>query len=78
MRWLDKIPLSPLLIVAVVLATLPVVPEPHLWEKLKLLADGSLSRPIDIADMLMHGVLLIPLAMKLMRMRQLRMKPKQD
>ncbi len=33
----------------------PFVPEPHVWEKLKMLADGTLSRPIDIFDLCLHG-----------------------
>ncbi|MBF0347178.1 MAG: RND transporter [Magnetococcales bacterium] len=32
----------------------PVAPEPHLWEKLRMLANGTLSRPLDIFDLLMH------------------------
>ena len=34
MKWLDKIPLSLLLPLAVVMALAPFTPEPHLWEKL--------------------------------------------
>jgi len=45
----------------------PFVPEPHLWEKLKMLASGELSKPIDIFDLLMHGTPAILLAIKLTR-----------
>ncbi len=65
MRWLEKIPLIPLMIVAIFLALAPFTPEPHLWEKLKLLAAGSLTKPIDIFDLLMHSVPLGLLVAKL-------------
>jgi len=68
MQWLDRIPMSVLLPVAVLLALAPFAPEPHLWEKLKMLANGTLSRPIDIFDLLMHGAPLVVLVLKLVRM----------
>ena len=68
MKWLDKIPLAMLLPVAVFLALAPFSPEPHLWEKLKMLFEGRLVRPIDIFDLLMHGAPLVLLALKLASM----------
>ena len=50
----------------------PFVPEPHLWEKLKMLAAGTLSRPIDIFDLVYHAAPWLLLALKLARMAQLR------
>ena len=67
MQWLDRISLSLLLPVALLLALAPFVPEPHLWEKLKMLFAGTLSRPIDIFDLFLHGVPLVLLGLKLMR-----------
>ena len=64
-KFLDKIPTPPLAIAALFLALAPFVPEPHLWEKLKMLADGTLSRPIDIFDLFMHGTPLLLLVLKL-------------
>ncbi|OOY34778.1 RND transporter [Solemya velum gill symbiont] len=69
MNWIDRIPLSSLLLIAVFLGLAPFSPEPHLWEKLKMLAAGTLSRPIDIFDLLMHGSPLILVGIKLVRMR---------
>ncbi len=69
MQWLDRISLSLLLPAAVLLALAPFVPEPHLWEKLKMLLSGTLTRPIDILDLFLHGVPLVLLALKLVRMR---------
>lgn len=68
MNWLDKIPLPTLIIVSLLLGLAPFTPEPHLWEKLKMLADGTLARPIDIFDLLMHGSPLILLALRLGRL----------
>ncbi|WP_455233924.1 RND transporter [Thiogranum longum] len=69
MQWLDRIPLSVILPLAVFLALAPFVPEPHLWEKLKMLAAGTLSKPIDIFDLFMHGAPLVVLVLKLLRAR---------
>jgi len=55
MRWIDRIPLLPLGIVAVFLGIAPLHPEPHLVEKFRMLLNGTLSRPIDIFDLFMHG-----------------------
>jgi hypothetical protein len=67
MSWLDKIPLPALALVALLMGLAPFVPEPHLWEKLKMLVAGELSRPIDIFDLLLHGAPLVVLALKLVR-----------
>jgi len=64
MTWLDKIPMMVLLPVAVFLALAPFSPEPHLWQKLKMLMDGTLVRPIDIFDLFLHGVPLVLLVLK--------------
>ena len=65
MRWLDRLPLSTLAIAALVLGLAPFFPEPHLWEKLKILFAGTLSRPIDIFDLIMHGAPSLLLLLKL-------------
>jgi len=55
MKWLDRIPWSPVILAALFLGLAPFVPEPHLWEKLKMLTAGELKRPIDIFDLVLHG-----------------------
>jgi len=67
MKWLDKLPLSVILPLAVFLALAPFVPEPHLWQKLKMLFAGTLTRPIDVFDLFLHGTPLALLVLKLMR-----------
>ncbi|MCB1547910.1 MAG: hypothetical protein KDJ41_08790 [Hyphomicrobiaceae bacterium] len=68
MRWLDTMPLWMLVGLALTLGLAPFVPEPHLWEKLKMLAAGTLRKPIDIFDLLMHATPWVLLALKLVRM----------
>jgi hypothetical protein len=72
MALLDQIPLNILIIAALTLGLAPFLPEPHLWEKLKMLISGSLSRPIDVADLVMHAAPVLLLAAKLIRMAALR------
>lgn len=67
MNWLDKIPTTTLLIIALTLGLAPFAPEPHVWEKLKMLAAGELSRPIDIFDLFLHGTPWVLLVIKLIR-----------
>jgi len=64
MKWLDKIPFSTLIIISLTLGLAPFMPEPHVVEKLKMLVDGSLAKPIDIFDLLMHGVSWVLLILK--------------
>ncbi|MBI3778233.1 MAG: RND transporter [Gammaproteobacteria bacterium] len=68
MQWLDRIPLTALVIAALALGLAPFTPEPHLWQKLKMLAHGTLSRPIDIFDLIMHASLPLLLIVRLVRM----------
>ena len=66
LRLLAKIPWAVLLPVAVVLGLAPLRPEPHLVEKLRMLANGQLARPIDIFDLLLHGTPLLLVLGKLL------------
>ncbi|HEY5682483.1 MAG TPA: hypothetical protein VIR61_02285 [Sulfuricaulis sp.] len=68
MTWLDKVPLVALVIAALALGLAPLTPEPHLWEKLKMLVNGVLTQPIDIFDLLMHASLPLLLATRLIRL----------
>ncbi|MDE3120674.1 MAG: RND transporter [Paracoccaceae bacterium] len=72
MQFLDQVPLSLLVFLALTLGLAPFVPEPHIWEKLKMLAAGALRRPIDIFDLVLHAVPWLLLAAKLVRMAILR------
>ena len=66
MRWLDKIPYLFIAPLAIFLALAPFSPEPHLWEKLKMLSAGTLVRPIDMFDLFLHASPLVILLLKLL------------
>lgn len=70
MAWLDEFSLPLILIACLLLGLAPFIPEPHVWQKLKMLADGSLARPLDIFDLFLHGAPFVVLGLKLVRMRQ--------
>ena len=70
MTWLDEIPLIILVLACLLLGLAPFVPEPHIWEKLKMLISGTLTRPIDIFDLILHGAPFVLLILKLIRMKQ--------
>ena len=66
-RWLDTLPWAALVVGALLLGLAPFHPEPHLWEKLKLLAAGELVRPMDVFDLVLHAAFPVLLALKLLR-----------
>lgn len=68
MAWLDKIPLSVLILLSLTLGLAPFYPEPHLWEKLKMLVQGTLTRPLDIFDFILHASAPLLLILKVLRM----------
>jgi hypothetical protein len=72
MSFIDRLDIKFLVIASLLLGLAPFVPEPHVWEKLKMLADGTLSRPIDIFDLVLHGAPWVLLAIKIFRMSSAR------
>jgi hypothetical protein len=75
MQWLDRLPLGLLVVAALALGLAPFAPEPHLWQKLKMLSSGTLTRPVDIFDLVLHGAPVVLLGLKLLR-RARRSTPK--
>lgn len=67
LQWIDKVP-PIFLILAAWMTIAPLRPKPHLVEKIQMLAAGTLTRPIDIFDFLMHGAFALFLVVKLARM----------
>lgn len=67
MAWLDRQSLLLFVLLALTLGLAPFVPEPHLWQKLKMLAAGTLHKPIDIFDLVLHGTPWVLLFLKLYR-----------
>ena len=72
MSLLDKVPLALLAVLCLTLGLAPFSPEPHVLEKLRLLANGELGRPLDMFDLLLHGAPWLLLILKLIRMARLR------
>lgn len=64
-RLLDALPYSVLLMICLTWGLAPFLPEPHIWEKLKMLAAGELVRPLDIFDLVLHGLPWLVLIAKL-------------
>jgi hypothetical protein len=52
---------------ALLLGLAPFVPEPHLFEKVRMLFSGTLSKPIDIFDLFLHGALPALLVVKVLK-----------
>jgi hypothetical protein len=69
LKKIDEIPFPMLILVCATLGLAPFVPEPHLVEKIRMLSQGELHRPIDIFDLLLHGtpwlLLLVKIGLKL-------------
>ena len=68
MKFIDSLSLPVIIVFAVLLGTAPFGAQPHLLEKLEMLASGNLTRPIDIFDLFLHGTPLVILVIKLWRM----------
>ncbi len=54
MSWLDNLPWAVVVLLCLTLGLAPFAP-PHLWEKLRMLAQGRLVRPLDWFDLLLHA-----------------------
>ena len=62
--WILRVPWWLLIVGSVTLGLAPFQPEPHLLEKLSMLAAGTLHRPVDIFDLFMHGAFPLLLIVK--------------
>jgi hypothetical protein len=63
MGFLDKVPWGILIIACLSLGLAPFFP-PHIWEKLMMLKNGTLERPIDWFDLIYHAVPWVLLLLK--------------
>ena len=64
-QFMDKIPWGILVILCLTLGLAPFKP-PHVIEKLQMLFQGRLVRPMDWFDLLLHGTPWILLILKFM------------
>jgi len=67
MKILDNISYPIIIAIAAFLAVAPLNGEPHLIEKLKMLTAFSLTKPIDIFDLVLHSSPIIVLVLKIIR-----------
>ena len=65
-KFLNTLSYPVLIVAALLLGLSPLGAEPHLIGKLRMLAAGQLSRPLDIFDLLLHAAPLVLLALKLL------------
>lgn len=63
MTWLKNVPWLLLIVSAAIMAIIPLG-ESHLVEKVRMLFAGTLRRPLDWFDLLMHSSPLFLLALK--------------
>ncbi len=70
LKYIDRIPLAPLVLITLVMAFAPFVPEPHLLEKSRMLINGELTKGIDIFDLFWHSFLIVILVLRLMRLKK--------
>ncbi len=71
MNWLDAFSLPLIVLACLLLGLAPFTPEPHLWQKLQLLLAGTLTRPLDVFDLLLHATPFVLLILKLVRLRRM-------
>ena len=64
---IDRIPYPLLILLAVFMLLAPFRPMPHVLEKLIMLKNGTLNRPVDIFDLFYHLLPTILLALKIFR-----------
>lgn len=66
-KLIDNIPIPALAIFAVFMLLAPFRPMPHVVEKLIMLKNGVLTKPIDIFDLFFHLIPTVLLAVKIFR-----------
>jgi hypothetical protein len=70
LKILDKIPYPLLIVFTIIMLALPIRPMPHVVEKIIMLTNGTLTRPVDIFDLFFHLFPLLLLIMKFSKDRK--------
>jgi hypothetical protein len=73
-KWLSDLPYAILIPFAILLALAPFGSTPHLVEKWRMLFGGTLRRPLDWFDLVLHTAPLVVLLMKVAVTVSLRMR----
>ena len=64
-KFLDRFSFPVLIILAILLGTAPIGAQPHLLEKINMLMTGTLIKPLDMFDLLLHSAPIVLLILKL-------------
>jgi hypothetical protein len=67
LNFLDKVPYSILIVAAIFMLLAPFRPMPHVVEKLIMLKNGTLTKPIDVFDLFYHLIPTFILILKILR-----------
>ena len=70
MQFINKLPYPMLIILTVFMLGAPFVPEPHLVEKMRMLMAGTLTKPLDMFDMVWHLIPAMLLILKYVNSRR--------
>ncbi|WP_289021963.1 hypothetical protein [Desulfobacter postgatei] len=70
LKILDKIPYSALIVFTIMMLVAPMKPMPHVVQKIFMLTHGTLTKSIDIFDLLLHLFPLILLILKFIKDRR--------
>lgn len=65
LAMIARLPWALVILACLTLGLAPFVPEPHIVEKLRMLAKGTLTRPLDIFDLVMHAAPFLAMFVKL-------------
>ena len=66
-NFLDTVPYAILIVVAILMLLAPFSPKPHVVEKLIMLKNGNLHRPIDIFDLFFHLIPTVLIVIKILK-----------
>jgi hypothetical protein len=67
LNFLDKVPYSILIVFTILMLLAPLKPMPHVIEKILMLKNGTLHKPIDIFDLFFHLFPLVLLILKVVK-----------
>jgi len=70
LRFIDGLPFSLLIVMTAWMLGAPFLPEPHLVEKMRMLSEGTLTRPLDIFDVFWHLLPATLLTVKVVRWKR--------
>lgn len=66
-NFLDTVPYAILIVIAILMLLAPFSPMPHVVEKLIMLKNGNLHRPVDIFDLFFHLIPSVLIVIKILK-----------